>query len=175
MLVMQGLFSNAMVSKMVQKRMQGKAGLGTKMVLPRKRMQVSPLWFASSATVAMGTCCHMSSHRGVSSPQQASRHLEAFHRICLRIAVSCLLCTTVHSSLHDSFVEAWPKGLNNYALQAAVADNVITFVHAAAGMQNKLHHDIATGTSTDASYDAACSIPSEQHEPMQKTDLWLCS
>jgi len=41
--VMQGLFSNAMVSKMVQKRMQGKAGLGTKMVLPRKRMQVLPL------------------------------------------------------------------------------------------------------------------------------------
>lgn len=40
---MQGLFSNAMVSKMVQKRMQGKAGLGTKMVLPRKCMQVSPL------------------------------------------------------------------------------------------------------------------------------------
>ncbi len=40
---MQGLFSNAMVSKMVQKRMQGKAGLGTKMVLPRKRMQVLPL------------------------------------------------------------------------------------------------------------------------------------
>jgi len=41
--VMQGLFSNAMVSKMVQKRMQGKAGLGTKMVLPRKRMQVCPV------------------------------------------------------------------------------------------------------------------------------------
>ena len=40
---MQGLFSNAMVSKMVQKRMQGKAGLGTKLILPRKRMQVSPL------------------------------------------------------------------------------------------------------------------------------------
>lgn len=36
----QGLFSNAMVSKMVQKRMQGKAGLGTKMILPRKRMQL---------------------------------------------------------------------------------------------------------------------------------------
>ncbi|DBA78501.1 TPA: hypothetical protein ACH3X2_007989 [Trebouxia sp. C0005] len=36
----QGLFSNAMVSKMVQRRMQGKAGLGTKMVLPRTRMQL---------------------------------------------------------------------------------------------------------------------------------------
>ena len=48
MCVMQGLFSNAMVSKMVQKRMQGKAGLGTKMILPRKRMQVSPLCFLLS-------------------------------------------------------------------------------------------------------------------------------
>lgn len=38
--VVQGLFSNALVSKMVQKRMQGKAGLGTKMVVPRKRPQV---------------------------------------------------------------------------------------------------------------------------------------
>ena len=58
---MQGLFSTAMVSKMVQKRMQGKAGLGTKMVLPRKRMQVSP-YAACSAIVAMGTRCHESSH-----------------------------------------------------------------------------------------------------------------
>ena len=48
MCVMQGLFSNAMVSKMVQKRMQGKAGLGTKMILPRKRMQVNPLCFLLS-------------------------------------------------------------------------------------------------------------------------------
>lgn len=47
MCVMQGLFSNAMVSKMVQKRMQGKAGLGTKMILPRKRMQVSPVCLLS--------------------------------------------------------------------------------------------------------------------------------
>ena len=42
-LLLQRLFSNAMVTKMVQKRMQGKAGLGTKMVLPCKRMQVLPL------------------------------------------------------------------------------------------------------------------------------------
>ena len=35
--------SNALVSKMVQKRMQGQAGLGTKMILPRKRLQVSLL------------------------------------------------------------------------------------------------------------------------------------
>ena len=38
--VVQGLFSNALVSKMAQKRMQGKAGLGTKMVVPCKRPQV---------------------------------------------------------------------------------------------------------------------------------------
>ena len=42
-LLLQRLFSNAMGTKMVQKRMQGKAGLGTKMVLPCKRMQVLPL------------------------------------------------------------------------------------------------------------------------------------
>ena len=50
-LLLQRLFSNAMVTKMVQKRMQGKAGLGTKMVLPCKRMQVmalrpAPAWIA---------------------------------------------------------------------------------------------------------------------------------
>ena len=38
--MMQGLFSNGMVLKMVLKHMQGKAGMGTKMVLPRKRTQV---------------------------------------------------------------------------------------------------------------------------------------
>ncbi len=51
-----------------------------------------------------------------------------------------------------------------------MADGVITFVHAAAGMQNKLHHDAATSTSTDASDDAACSMPSDQHDPMQKNE-----
>ena len=51
-----------------------------------------------------------------------------------------------------------------------MAAGVITFVHAAAGMQNKLHHDVATGTSTDASDDAACSTPSDQHDPMQKSE-----
>ena len=38
--VAQGLLSNALVAKMVQKRMQGKAGLGTKMVLPLVAPQV---------------------------------------------------------------------------------------------------------------------------------------
>ena len=38
--VAQGLLGNALVAKMVQKRMQGKAGLGTKMVLPRVKPQV---------------------------------------------------------------------------------------------------------------------------------------
>lgn len=55
-------------------------------------------------------------------------------------------------------------------MQAAVADGAITFVHAAAGMQNKLHHDASTGTSTDASDDAACSTPSDQHDSMQKNE-----
>lgn len=41
--VAQGLLSNALVAKMVQKRMQGKAGLGTKMVLPLVKHQVSNL------------------------------------------------------------------------------------------------------------------------------------
>lgn len=39
--VAQGLLSNALVAKMVQKRMQGKAGLGTKMVLPLVAPQVN--------------------------------------------------------------------------------------------------------------------------------------
>ena len=52
-------------------------------------------------------------------------------------------------------------------MQAAVADGVITFVHVAAGMQNKLRQDVATGTATD---DAACSTPSDQHDPMQKNE-----
>ena len=55
-------------------------------------------------------------------------------------------------------------------MQAAVADGVVTFVHAAAGMQNKLHHDAANGTATDASDDAACSTSSGQHDPMQKNE-----
>lgn len=38
--VAQGLLSNALIAKMVQKRMQGKAGLGTKMVLPQSKYQV---------------------------------------------------------------------------------------------------------------------------------------
>ena len=37
---MQGLLSNAMVSKLLLKYMQGKAGLRTKMVLPRSGMKV---------------------------------------------------------------------------------------------------------------------------------------
>jgi len=40
--VAQGLLSNALVAKMVQKRMQGKAGMGTKMVLPLVPPQVKP-------------------------------------------------------------------------------------------------------------------------------------
>ena len=55
-------------------------------------------------------------------------------------------------------------------MQAAVADGVITFVHVAAGMQNKLHQDVATGTATDASDDAAGSTPSGQHDPIQKNE-----
>ena len=35
-----GLLRNALVAKMVQKRMKGKAGLGTRMVLPSKPQQV---------------------------------------------------------------------------------------------------------------------------------------
>ena len=38
--VAQGLLSNALIAKMVQKLMQGKAGLGTKMVLPQSKHQV---------------------------------------------------------------------------------------------------------------------------------------
>ena len=38
--VAQGLLSNALIAKMVQKRMQGKAGLGTKMVMPQSKHQV---------------------------------------------------------------------------------------------------------------------------------------
>ena len=51
-----------------------------------------------------------------------------------------------------------------------MADGVITFMHAAAGMQNKLHHDEATGTSTATSDDAACSTPSDQPHPVQKSE-----
>ena len=39
-MLMQGLLSNAMVSKLLLKYMQGKAGLRTKMVLPRSGMKV---------------------------------------------------------------------------------------------------------------------------------------
>jgi hypothetical protein len=55
-------------------------------------------------------------------------------------------------------------------LQAAVADGVVTFVHADAGMQNKLQHDAASGTSTDASNDAAGSMPINQHDPTKKNE-----
>lgn len=48
-----------------------------------------------------------------------------------------------------------------------MADGVVTFVHADAGMQNKLQHDAASGTSTDASNDAAGSMPIDQ---MQKNE-----
>lgn len=41
-----GLLSNALVTKMVQKKMQGKAGLGTKMVLPSTPKQASLTWTA---------------------------------------------------------------------------------------------------------------------------------
>ncbi len=51
-----------------------------------------------------------------------------------------------------------------------MADGVITFVHVAAGVQIKLHQDAATGTATDASDDAACSMPIVQHDPMQKNE-----
>ena len=44
-----GLLSNALVTKMVQKRMQGKAGLGTKMVLPSTPQQASLTWTAVPA------------------------------------------------------------------------------------------------------------------------------
>lgn len=39
--MVQGLLSSALVAKMIQKRMQGRAGLGTKMVLPLVRPQVA--------------------------------------------------------------------------------------------------------------------------------------
>ena len=39
-MLMQGVLSNGMVSKLLLKYMQGKGGLRTKMVLPRNKMQV---------------------------------------------------------------------------------------------------------------------------------------
>lgn len=45
--LVEGVLRNSLVSKMVQKRMQGKAGLGTKMVLPLKTQQASRLFVPS--------------------------------------------------------------------------------------------------------------------------------
>ncbi|KAL0049394.1 hypothetical protein WJX82_001168 [Trebouxia sp. C0006] len=74
------------------------------------------------------------------------------------------------SGINEGEWEDASASLDDHALQAAVADGVVTFVHAAAGMQNKLHHDAANGTATDASDDAACSTSSGQHDPMQKNE-----
>lgn len=51
--MVQGLLSNALVAKMIQKRMQGRAGLGTKMVLPLIKPQVAPTLTQAFALCAL--------------------------------------------------------------------------------------------------------------------------
>ena len=41
--------------------------------------------------------------------------------------------------------------LDDYALQAAVADGVVSFVHAAAGLQGKLQQDVVPGRHVEGS------------------------
>ncbi len=64
---------------------------------------------------------------------------------------------------HEDWQDA-SNSLEDFALQAAVADGVVSFVHAAAGMQDKLKQEAVTGTEGGAS--SAQDTVTEQAQQM---------